>query len=115
MNGVITGAEGELRSNGISVESIDTEGETVELAYLTAFPGESVNHLEVGRALRTFVERVAADEWEPKRVEATVLRSDDDVQGTWHAEAEWFRKYDNYELSDEDFSELVLDTLGDGE
>ncbi|RDI72433.1 hypothetical protein [Halopelagius longus] len=115
MNGVITGVEGELRSNGISVESIDTGGETVELTYLTAFPGESVNHLEVGRALRTFVERVTADEWEPKRVEATVLRSDDDVQGTWHAEAEWFREYDQYELSDEDFSELVLGTLEGGE
>lgn len=111
MNGVITGVEGELRSNGISVESLDEGGETVELTYLTAFPGEDVNHMEVGRALRTFVGRVEAGEWEPKRVDATVLRADDDVQGTWHAEAEWFRKYDRYELSDEDFSELVLDTL----
>lgn len=112
MSADITGLEAELRSNGISVESIDTEGETVELTYLTAFPGENVNHLEVGRALRTFVQRVTADEWDPKRVEATVLRAEGDVQGTWHAEAEWFRKYDDYELSDEDFSELVLDTLG---
>lgn len=115
MNGAITGVEGELRSNGISVESLDTGDETVELVYLTAFPGESVNHTEIGRALRTFVGRVEADQWEPKRIDATVLRAEGDVQGTWHAEADWFRKYDRYELSDEDFSELVLNTLEGGE
>jgi hypothetical protein len=113
MNDAITGLEGDLRSNGISVESLDADGDdAVEVVYLTAFPGESVNHAEMGRVLRTFVDRAAADEWEPKRVEATSLRSEGDVQGTWHVEAEWFRRYERYELSDEDFTELVLDTLG---
>jgi hypothetical protein len=111
MNDAITGLEGELRSNGISVESLDTGGDTVELTYLTAFPDVRVNHSEMGRALSTFLDRAEAGEWDPVRVEATVLRSEEDVQGRWHAEAEWFRRYLGYELSDEDFSELVLETL----
>jgi hypothetical protein len=40
-----------------------------------------------------------------------VLRSDDDVLGTWHIEPEWITGYTEYRLSDEDFSERVLDTL----
>lgn len=111
MNDAITGVEGDLRSNGISVEAIQTDDEAVRVEYLTAFPGVHVNHTEMGRVLTTFIDRAEAGEWDPVRVEATVLRHQDDVQGTWHAEAEWFRKYLDYELSDEDFSELVLETL----
>lgn len=111
MNDVITGLEGELRSNGISVESVDTGGETVDLVYLTAFPDVSVNHQEMGRALRTFIDAADHDEWEPKRVEATVIRHEDDVQGTWHAEAEWFRQYLEYDISGEEFSARVIETL----
>jgi hypothetical protein len=115
MNDVISGLEGDLRSNGISVESLDTSGESVELVYLTAFPDVHVNHMEIGRVLNTFIDAAQADEWRPVRVNATVLRADDDVQGSWHAEESWFRRYLRYELSDEDFSELVLDTLSEGE
>ncbi|WP_049986885.1 hypothetical protein [Halobellus rufus] len=113
MNDVISGLEGDLRSNGISVESIDPSGDAVDLVYLTAFPDVSVNHQEMGRALRTFVDAAEHDEWEPKRVEATVLRHDDDVQGTWHAEGEWFREYVAYDISGEEFSERVIATLSE--
>jgi hypothetical protein len=40
-----------------------------------------------------------------------VLRSDDDVLGTWHVEPEWIEGLIQYRLSEEDFSERVLDTL----
>ena len=115
MNDVISGLEGELRSNGINVESLDTAGETVELVYLTAFPDVSVNHQEMGRALSTFVDAVEHGEWNPTRVEATVLRHEEDVQGTWYAEAEWFRQYMAYDIDGEEFSALVIDTLSEDE
>jgi hypothetical protein len=122
MSDVVDGLEGELRSNAISVEAIDVE-EHVDLTYLTAFPGTRVNHQEMGRACNTFIDLHAAGEWDPCRVEATVLRADDDVLGTWHIEPEWITGYAEYRLSDEDFSERVLGTLshavdeagGDGE
>lgn len=108
----MTGLEAELRSSGISVERVD-RGETVELVYMTAFPGLTVNHQEMGRALNVFIDLAEDDEWEPQLIEATVVRSDEDVQGTWHAEPEWFDGLLDYRLSEEDFSERVLSTLSE--
>lgn len=110
MSDEITGLEAELRSNGISVESLD-RGDGVELTYMTAFPGEQVNHQEMGRALNTFIDLAEDDRWEPARVEATVVRTDDDVQGTWYAEPAWFEGLLSYELSETEFSTRVLETL----
>ena len=115
MNDVISGLEGELRSNAVDVESIEYADDVVELVYLTAFPGASVNHQEMGRALRTFIDAAEHDEWDPARVEATVLRHQEDVLGTWHADAEWFRQYLDYDISGEEFSERVIDTLAEPE
>ncbi|MBB6645554.1 hypothetical protein [Halobellus ruber] len=113
MSEVISGIEGELRSNAVDVESIEWTDDAVDLVYLTAFPGASVNHQEMGRALRTFVNAAEHNEWEPTRVEATVLRHQEDVLGTWYAEAEWFRQYLDYDISGEEFSERVIGTLSE--
>jgi hypothetical protein len=110
MNDELTGVEAELRSNAISVETVAV-GDSIELTYLTAFPGRSVNHGEVGRALNTFIELFEDGHLDSRRVEGTVLRSDDDVLGEWHAEAEWFEDLVNYRISEEEFSARVLDTL----
>lgn len=110
MSEEITGLEGELRSNGIHVESLDL-GEPVELTYMTAFPGPSVHHQEMGRVLNTFIDAAANDEWDPVRIEATVVRAPGDVQGTWHARGEWFEALADYRISETEFSTRVLDTL----
>lgn len=106
----LTGIEAELRSNGISVERLEL-GDPVALAYLTAFPGREVNHTEMGRVLTTFIDLAEDDRWEPTRLEATVLAAEDDVLGTWHAEADWFEGLMEYRLTETDFSQRVLDTL----
>jgi hypothetical protein len=100
----------ELRGHNVDVQSLDP-GDPLELTYLTAFPGREVNHTEMGQALTAFVELVEADEWEPSRVEATVLRSDDDVQATWHCEAAWFEELVSYGISETEFSSRVLETV----
>lgn len=107
----LTGLEAELRSNGISVEEVVQEPSEVELTYVTAFPGDHVDHQEMGRALSTFVDLAEDGEWDPRRVDATVLRFEDDVLGTWYAKPEWFEGLLDYRLSETDFSERVLDTL----
>lgn len=110
MSADIRGLEAELRSNGVSVESLD-RGEQVDLTYLTAFPGDTVHHGEMGRALNVFVDLAADGAWEPVRVDATVLRADDDVLGTWRAEPEWFTDLVEYRISETEFSDRVLGTL----
>ena len=103
-----------LRSYGVSVESIDG-GDPLELTYMTAFPGREVHRGEIGRALNALIDRAEADEWDPVRVEGTVVRSPGDVLGTWHAEAEWFEALARYEISETEFSARVLDTLNETE
>ncbi|MFC6989328.1 hypothetical protein ACFQJD_12550 [Haloplanus sp. GCM10025708] len=102
--------EEELRGHNVDVQSLDP-GDPLELTYLTAFPATEVNHTEMGQALTALVELAEAGEWEPSRVEATVLRTDDDVQATWHAEAEWFRELVTYGISETEFSTRVLETV----
>ena len=109
MTNELTGVEAELRTNAISVEEVEVD-ERVTLTYTTAFPGDSVNHQEMGRVLNTFID-LFEDDLEPRRIEATVLRSDDDVQATWHAETAWFEALSAYRISEEEFSARVLDTL----
>ncbi len=99
-----------LRSYGISVEEIDG-GDPLNLTYMTAFPGREVHRGEIGRALNALIDRAEADEWDPVRVEATVVRSPGDVLGTWRAEAEWFEALAAYEISETEFSTRVLETL----
>jgi hypothetical protein len=112
--------EPELRSYGVSVESIDG-GDPLELTYMTAFPGREVHRGEIGRALNALIDEAEADEWDPVRVEGTVVRSPGDVLGTWRAEAEWFEALIGYEISETEFSSRVLETLshesedGDGD
>lgn len=105
-----TDVEPELRSYGINVESID-ESDPLDITYMTAFPGSEVHHGEIGRALNALIDRAEDDEWDPVRVEATVVRSPGDVLGTWHAEAEWFEDLIDYEISETEFSTRVLETL----
>lgn len=102
--------ESALRANTISVESVST-GDRVEVEYLTAFPARHVNHGEVGRACTAFIELAREGRWDPKPVEATALRAADDVQGSWRIEPEWIEALNDYRISEEDFSERVLDTL----
>ena len=99
-----------LRSYGVSVESID-EGDPLDLTYMTAFPGREIHRGEIGRALNALIDRAEADEWDPVRVEATVVRSPGDVLGTWHAEPEWIEALNAYEISETEFSSRVLETV----
>ncbi|MEF8781101.1 MAG: hypothetical protein V5A46_10520 [Haloferacaceae archaeon] len=106
----ITGLEGELRSNGISVESFEANG-TVELTYMTAFPGEELDRGEVGRVCRTFIDLSASDRWDPVRVNATVVRTPGDVMAHWHAEPAWFDGVAGGDLSEVEFSTRVVETI----
>ena len=108
----IQGIEAELRSNGIHVEAIDA-GEPVDLTYMTAFPGTEVDRGEVGRVCSTFIDLYENERWEPTRIDATVVRSTDDVLAYWHADPEWIEDVADGALSEVEFSSLVVETITD--
>ncbi|SEA12925.1 hypothetical protein SAMN04488065_1992 [Haloplanus vescus] len=102
--------EEELRNFGVDVHDVD-EVDPVELSYITAYPGDEVNHMEMGKVLNAFLDMEEDDDWEATRVEATVLRFEDEVLNTWHAKAEWFEGLREYRISETEFSTRVLETL----
>ncbi len=104
------GIEPALRTYGISVESVEGH-DPLQVTYMTAFPGREVHRHEIGRALNALIDRVDAGEWDPVRVEATVVRAPGDPLGTWTAEPEWFEALLAYEMSETTFSTRVLETL----
>ncbi|KAB1187892.1 MULTISPECIES: hypothetical protein [Haloferax] len=99
-----------LRGNGISVESLSID-DHVSMTYLTAFPDVEPDHGEVGRAVTAFLELANDEALEPTTVDATILRSEGDVQATWRLEADWIRAYNRYEIDDVELSERVLDSI----
>lgn len=100
----------ELRSHGVSVESVDAR-DPLTFTYLTAFPADEVHRREVGRACNALLDLAAADDWDPVRVEATAVRAPGDVLGTWHAEPEWFRALLDDAMTETEFSARVVDTI----
>lgn len=111
MDETISGIEGDVRSAGVHVESIDVAEDAIELEYMTAFPGEQINHREMGRVLNALIDRAEDGRWEPTRLEATVIRVPGDVMGFWHAEAAWFEAIVDDDISEEEFSARVLETI----
>jgi len=100
-----------LRRDGIDVADVAVGADGVAVVYTTTLPGAEPDHGEMGRVCTAFLDLVGEDATEPTRVEATALRHETDVQATWHIEADWFDDLDAYRLSEEEFSELVLDTV----
>lgn len=102
--------EEELRNFGVDIHDIESV-EPVELSYITGYPGDEVNHMEMGKVLNAFLDLEEEGKWDPKRVEATVLRFEDEVMNTWYAKAEWFEGLREYQISETEFSARVLETL----
>ncbi|WP_435063207.1 hypothetical protein [Halobaculum sp. EA56] len=101
----------ELRNNGIDVADVSVSADRVEVTYTTTLPGAEPDHGEMGTLCTAFIDLVEEGEFEPRRVEATSLRFEDDVQATWHVEGEWFEALDEYRISEEEFSARVLDSV----
>lgn len=101
----------ELRADGIDVADVRLSPDRVAVAYTTTLPAERPAHGEMGRVCNTVIDLVEDGELDPLRVDATSLRFEDDVQATWHAEAEWLEELTGYRISEEAFSERVLGTV----
>lgn len=100
-----------LRANGIDVDEVSVSPDRVAVAYTTTLPGAKPDHGEIGRVCNAFIDLVEDDVLDPTRVEATALRFADDVQATWHVDADWFADLTSYRISEEDFSARVIGTI----
>ncbi|SHG58023.1 hypothetical protein [Halobaculum gomorrense] len=101
----------ELRADGIDVADVRVSPERIAVAYTTTLPGAHPDHGEMGRVCNTVIDLVEDGDLDPRRVDATALRFEDDVQATWHVEADWLAAVTSYRISEEEFSAGVLDTV----
>ena len=113
---VVDRLERNLMSLGVYVERHALErgddGATLHVEYETAAAG-----LSRGDVGNVCTELVAAhdDGWEPVDCRFWVFETDGGFLGAWEVRAGWFRALDRGDLSETDFSTLVLSTREPGE
>jgi hypothetical protein len=107
--------ERNLMSLGIYVEGHATEEPTegdgdepvLHVEYETAAGG--LTQGDIGNVCTELVE-AHADGWEPRTIHCWVFDTEGGFHGEWEARAGWFRALERGDISETDFSTLVLST-----
>jgi hypothetical protein len=104
--------ESRLTSHGVYVDEVDEGENHYDVTYESvAVDSEGiVPHREVGRVINVFRD-LHPDDWAGADIEAEVTDLEGDALGTWHVEAEWIDRLHNGDLSETDFSEMVIETI----
>lgn len=100
--------EARLMSHGVYVTDVGRGEEAVELAYESVAAANGIPHGEIGRVINVFRDLLGEESTD---IDATVSNLDEEVQGTWHVEAEWIERLEAGHLSETEFSGKVLDTV----
>lgn len=104
-----------LMGQGIYVTDVTEEDGTLHVGHETVAKS-GVPGREAGRILDVLVEAHQDDEWEPTDVHGWVFEASEDDEerdqrGTWRADEGWFHALANGNISETDFSTLVLSTI----
>lgn len=104
--------ESRLTSHAIYVSEFEgSQNDGYRLAYesMAADQG-AVPHRELGRVINVFRDLFGED-WAGTRIDATVCDLDGNPVATWHCEREWLADLAAGELTELEFSDLVVDSL----
>ncbi|USZ72784.1 hypothetical protein [Natronosalvus halobius] len=102
--------ENRLMSQGVYATSLERTDERTRLEYEMVHNVPGVTTHEVSTVVRIVLDVAEEREWEPGTLEAVSRSTDGDRRGTWRVEREWFDRLGD-DLSDIEFSDLVLDTI----
>lgn len=98
-----------LQNGGIGVERLRREGDVVTLRYVPAGNTSDELSAEIGTIAGGYLREVEAG-WTVARLEATLLESGDPT-ARWHVRSEWVGEYRRGEITGEELSTRILDTL----
>lgn len=103
-----------LMGQGVYVTDVAYEDGALHVGHETVAP-QGVPGREVGRVLEVLIS-AREDGWEPTDVHGWVFDADTggegrERRGSWRAKEGWFHALANGNLSETDFSTLVLSTL----
>jgi len=92
------------------IEAIAVDDRRVTLRYVTTKQGYQQLGGQIGAIAGGFYRQVDAG-WDVDRLDATIHDEEGSERGTWYAKREWFEEYRNGDISADDLSLRVLDTL----
>lgn len=98
-----------LENHGVAAERLRHSGDVVTLRYVPA--GETSDELsaEIGTIAGGYLREVEAG-WAVDRLEATIV-DDDGPVARWHVRSAWVAEYRRGEISGEELSVRILETL----
>jgi hypothetical protein len=102
--------EGFLSGKGITVESISSRGDTVLLSYRTAETTQSGLASEMGTVAGAYSGAIEQG-WEKDAMEVTVLDLTGSEIGSYNVETEWIRQWQRDEITRDEMSKKVLQSL----
>lgn len=101
-----------LLSNNIVIESLKTKpGQNIVLLqYVTEKSGYNELGAEIGMIAGAYFRQIR-EGWGMQRLDATVFDSSGRPLATWFAKASWFAEFEDGDITGEELSLRVLDTL----
>jgi hypothetical protein len=105
--------ESRLTNNGCYLESIAVADDAYEVTYQSVAAGQhgEIPHQQVGDVVNVFRTLFDEHDWAVRSVEATVTTLDDEVLGSWRADADWFAALADGDLTEVEFSRRVVASL----
>lgn len=105
-----------LADNGVDVVegSYDSSSNAVTLSYIPQGSDQDALADEIGQIMGSFFERVD-NGWEARRLNGTILSSEEAPIADWFAEVDWYEQLQAGELTAGELSIRVLDTLSTAE
>lgn len=99
-----------IEGNGATVDSLAVSAEIVQLDYVTGRSSAEEVSAEIGMIAGRFFDQVDRG-WDVERLEATLVDGDGSPQATWFADADWLARYHDGEITAEELTTRVLETL----
>jgi hypothetical protein len=105
--------ESRLTNNGCYLREVAVEDDAYVVTYQSVAADQhgEVPYQQVGDVVNVFRTLFDEADWPVRTVDATVVDLDDDVLGSWRADADWFRGLADGDLTEVEFSRRVVASL----
>lgn len=103
-----------VTDHGIDLRTAEMDGDRFVVEYYSSAQTETEFAEEMGYLVGAYA-GVVDEGYGGERMDVTVLAADGSTAGTFHAEREWAESYNAGEMSDEEYSQRVLQTLESNE
>ena len=102
--------QGALQQESVSVSSVESQDDIVQLTYTTVQTTESGIAEEIGKVAGAYAFAID-DGWDKQQMQVTVQAADGSTIGSYQIERSWAQQYIDSEITAEEYALRVLQTL----